>query len=177
MAKKQHSIASGTWQEGVTWEFFVDSTEPPLNLITGVFALITTADNNIVLVKHKKRGWEFPGGHIDPHESLEYALRRECKEEAGVDLVDIRQFGYKKITHTKPFPHRDKPGEFYPFPISYLVYYQAKSSTLNTVIHDKDITEVQMLTVSDAKNVLSDKPQHAILLSQLVEDSDEHAEP
>lgn len=35
--------------------------------------------------------WEFPGGKIDFGESLEDAVRRECREEIGCDMV-IKRF-------------------------------------------------------------------------------------
>lgn len=34
--------------------------------------------------------WDLPGGHIEPGESPEQAVIRECREELGVRIVDPR---------------------------------------------------------------------------------------
>jgi len=51
---------------------------------------------------HKARGllWEFVGGKVEPGESREEALIRECSEELGVTVkpLDI----YMEVIHTYP---------------------------------------------------------------------------
>jgi NAD+ diphosphatase len=44
--------------------------------------------------------WSLVAGFVDPGESLEDAIRREVREEASIEVKDIRYFG----SQTWPFP-------------------------------------------------------------------------
>ena len=69
---------------------------------TTVDAIIEINDG-IVIIKRSNPpfGWALPGGFVDYGESLEDAVRREMKEETGLDLIDLKQF------HTYSAPGRD----------------------------------------------------------------------
>ncbi len=64
---------------------------------------IIEIEDSIVLIKRSNPpfGWALPGGFLDYGESLEDAVKREAKEETGLDLKDLKQF------HTYSNPGRD----------------------------------------------------------------------
>ena len=62
----------------------------PTHLVS-VAALVTNEDGKILLVNSPWRGWEYPGGLIEPGETFQEALHREIREEAGVE-VEIERF-------------------------------------------------------------------------------------
>lgn len=53
--------------------------------------LVTNDQGKILLVKSPLRGWEYPGGLIEPGETFQQALKREIREESGVE-VEITGF-------------------------------------------------------------------------------------
>ena len=61
------------------------------NHLVSVAALVRNDEGQILLVNSPWRGWEYPGGLIEPGETFETALRREIREEAGVE-VEIERF-------------------------------------------------------------------------------------
>ncbi len=58
----------------------------PLSI--GVRALVEDESGALLLLKHTYvPGWHFPGGGVDPGETVEEAIDRELHEEAGLKLT------------------------------------------------------------------------------------------
>jgi len=57
----------------------------PLHTVV-VGCLVRNASNAVLLIRHHKRGWEIPQGRVENGENLIDALRREVREEAGVEI-------------------------------------------------------------------------------------------
>ncbi|TDY49503.1 8-oxo-dGTP diphosphatase [Alicyclobacillus sacchari] len=60
------------------------SVQPPHSVIVFAFAF-----DSLVWVRHPLRGWELPGGKVEPGETAEEAVKREAWEEAGLTLEHI----------------------------------------------------------------------------------------
>ena len=58
--------------------------EPLHSLVVG--CLVRNANEEILLIRHQKRGWEIPQGRVEEGENLVEALHREVREEAGVEI-------------------------------------------------------------------------------------------
>jgi len=54
------------------------------NHLVAVGGFITNEKKEVLLIKSPLRGWEFPGGMVEPGESLTEALIREVKEVRGI---------------------------------------------------------------------------------------------
>lgn len=55
----------------------------PLHTIV-VAALIRNTDNQVLLIRHYRRGWEMPVGKVEVGEDLITAAKREVAEESGI---------------------------------------------------------------------------------------------
>jgi 8-oxo-dGTP diphosphatase len=56
-------------------------------------AIITNETGEVLLLNHVLRpdsGWGYPGGFVDKGEQAEDAIRREAREETGIELDDLQ---------------------------------------------------------------------------------------
>lgn len=77
----------------------------PVPLTRVAVGVLTTAENRVLVARrapHQHQGdlWEFPGGKIEPGESLAEALAREFAEEVGLELdVPVDLSPWQVIEH------------------------------------------------------------------------------
>lgn len=68
-----------------------------LNTAAAVAALIADGQGRLLITVRGKEpgkgGWDLPGGFADPGESAEEALRREVREEIGLEVTAVRYLG------------------------------------------------------------------------------------
>lgn len=83
-------------------------------------AIVRDECQNILLIKNKHRGWEYPGGFVNNRESIQDAAIREVKEETGIqvkigDLIGIYQDKQSSSCHflflSTPFSGRLKTND------------------------------------------------------------------
>ena len=66
-------------------------------------AVILSEQRVLLAVRRDLRGWELPGGHLQPGESSEEGLIREVHEETGLDVAIDRHVGTYVRTGFRPY--------------------------------------------------------------------------
>lgn len=61
-----------------------ENNEPRHTVVVG--CLVRNAGGDILLIRHRRRGWEIPQGRVEEGENILDAARREVAEEAGVSV-------------------------------------------------------------------------------------------
>jgi len=106
--------------------------------------LITNEVGEVLLMRHRQRGWEVPGGQVEVGEDLIAGLQREIEEETGITVTVGRLTGvYSNLqsdenTPTKvifAFLGEKFTGEPRTSPESPEVRWVPRENVLDTVTH------------------------------------------
>ena len=67
-------------------------------------AIVTDGGGRVLLLKHRFRpgsGWGLPGGFIEQGEQPEEALRRELREEIGLEVAELKLYAVRAFKTPK----------------------------------------------------------------------------
>jgi 8-oxo-dGTP pyrophosphatase MutT (NUDIX family) len=82
-----------------------------LLLLPSAGALIRDDAGRVLLVQHVEGRWQMPGGAVDPGEQPAEACRRECAEEAMVEIETVRVLGaFGGRDHEVTYENGDRVG-------------------------------------------------------------------
>jgi ADP-ribose pyrophosphatase YjhB (NUDIX family) len=73
-----------------------------LHTAIGAMGVIVDENSRILLTLSKDRGWEPPGGFIEPDESLISALKREILEESAYEVKVLKITGIYRCIREVP---------------------------------------------------------------------------
>jgi 8-oxo-dGTP diphosphatase len=93
---------------------------PPRELTSAAFGLVFER-GALLLARLVERGWDIPGGHLEPGENAEEAMRREVLEETGAIVRATSVFAHQRIRLLSSRP----PGYRYPTE-GYQVFFGAE---------------------------------------------------
>lgn len=119
---------------------------PPIELTPTSFAVSFFGDF-IILANNKRRGMEFPGGHLEENETIEDSTLRELYEETGAigtisKLLCVRRhesFGTKPIDYD------------YEFPVTYMPFFIVEISTIEELKENDECINPYILPIVDGK--------------------------
>jgi 8-oxo-dGTP diphosphatase len=118
---------------------------PPTELTSAAFGLVFDGDA-ILLARSVDRGWDVPGGHLEPGESAEEAMRREVLEETGVVVGGAWVFAHQLIRLLSPRPE----GYRYPYPEGYQVFFRAEMETRGLFVATAESAETRCWAPDEA---------------------------
>lgn len=98
-----------------------------------------------LLTRHVDRQWTIPGGHREPGESAEAAMRREALEEAAAIVSDPELIAVERIDLLD-----GTPDSRYPDP-AFQVFFITRVVELGVLVPNAECTESRMFEIHEAR--------------------------
>ncbi|HEV8636472.1 MAG TPA: NUDIX domain-containing protein [Chloroflexota bacterium] len=124
---------------------------PPVERVTAAFGLVFDGDRFLMTkLREETRGWDIPGGGVEPGETPEEAMRREVHEETGVRLGPARLFARQEVRLLGP-----RPTDYcLPYPDSYMLFYRAPIAAIDPFVATDEAEERGFLAPDEARRTL-----------------------
>lgn len=139
-------------------------TEMPQEAPITSVHIVSFLGERVLVVRDRKGSFGYPGGRLEPGETLEDAMTREVYEEANAHIhPGYFLFAVLRIECTVQLPGRE-----YPYPYSYMGMYAGAVRALEPVARDPAgiITGRDLFTAAECARRLDEHDQ--ILLKEAV---------
>lgn len=103
-------------------------------------------EDKILLIRLKKRGWDLPGGRIDPGETPAQAALREVREEACARVQIEELIGIQEVELFGPKPE----GHRWPYPVTTQIFFLCRLETLEPFHKNSESSERRFFSPPDA---------------------------
>lgn len=142
--------------------------------VVRVKALLVNSNNEIAL-GYCHKTFQFPGGHLEKNETLEQGLKREIKEETGINIKETNLKPFEKITYySKNYRNSElnRKNEIYYFSI----YTDEKANINNTNLDNWEKEgnyKIEYINLEKVEQVLinsiPDNPINRIVVEEMLE--------
>jgi len=133
-------------------QFVADDTIQHPDLTRTAFMVPLMPDGSVIMAMNRRRGIEFPGGHIDPGETSCAAAHRETVEETGYWVSHIKALGY-----LVQCSEGVKPADYhYPFPTSFQQFYTADVMSFEPYVENDECLSPIIVRPWEARKMLDD---------------------
>ncbi|OGY25559.1 MAG: hypothetical protein A2Z11_03860 [Candidatus Woykebacteria bacterium RBG_16_43_9] len=119
-------------------------------------------EGKVLYVKNVKwQGWVPAGGHVEHGETLIEALKRETKEELGIEIKSIKLLNFGELIN---------PKEFYEPRHFIYIHYLCKIKSGKIKLDNRELVDYEWIEPKDGlnrKDVLAKDTLHKLIKSNL----------
>lgn len=129
-----------------TVRLVLSSEMPPEHLIATSMGLVFS-EEGFLMTNLRARGWDIPGGHLEPGESPLTGVLREVLEETGYEAHVIDLFAHQIVRVDGPVP----TDWSYPIPEGYQLFYLARVGRHVGLEITNEVTEARIFPIQEAR--------------------------